>query len=122
MFNGKRIEQVEKQLEHLTNLLESNEIKQLRKDSEELKKIKELLSHVKFKIKETRVVENQETGRTSVVVVYELPRIVLDLDEEGNPNKDNFFYSTNMLNMISLDDMSKFQQKLRLAKQKIKIK
>ena len=122
MFNKKKLEAIEAQLKHLTDLLESGEIKQLKKDSEELKKTKELLSHVRFKIKDTRVVENQETGGVSVVVTYELPRIVLELDENGNPNKNDFFYSTNMLNMISLEDMGNFQNQLRMAKTRIKIK
>lgn len=104
----------------LVDLLESNEIKQLRKDSEELKTLKSLLAHVKFRIKDTRVVENQETGRTNVVVTYELPRVVLDLDENGKPNKNDFFYATNMLDMISLEDMSSFQNVLRNAQSRRK--
>jgi len=104
----------------LVDLLESNEIKQLRKDSEELKKLKSLLAHVKFKIKDVRVVDNQENGRTNVVVTYELPRVVLDLDENGKPNKNDFFYATNMLDMISLEDMSKFQSVLRNAQNRRK--
>ena len=122
LVSKKKIENIEAQIKHLTDLLESNEIKQLKKDSEELKKTKELLSHVRFKIKETRVLENQETGGVSLVVTYELPRVVLELDENGNPNKNDFFYSTNMLDMISLEDMSKFQDQLRMAKTRIKIK
>ena len=122
LVSKKRIENIENQLKKLTELLEGNEIKQLKKDSEELKKIKELLSHVHFKIKETRVTEDQQAGGVSLVVIYEMPRVVLTLDENGNPNKDEFFYSTNMLNMISLEDMSKFQDQLRMAKTRIKIK
>jgi len=119
---SKQLDSIEANLQNLVNLLESGEIQRLKKDSEELKKTKELLSHVRFKIKDTRVVENQQTGRVSVVVTYELPRIELVLDEDGNPNKDDFFYSTNMLDMISLEDMGKFQDQLRLAKSRIKIK
>lgn len=116
----KQLDAIQEQLNHLTDLLESGEVKKWQKDSEELKKTKELLSHVKFRIKETRVVDNQETGGVSVVVAYELPRIVLNLDENGNPPKNDFFYSTNMLNMISLEDMSNFQKNLRVAQSKIK--
>ncbi len=116
----KQLNAMEEKLDHLTDLIESNEVKQLRKDSEELRQLKSLLSHVKFKIKDTRVVEDQTTGQISVVVVYELPRIVLDLDESGQPPKNDFFYSTNMLNMISLEDMANFQKVLRHAQTKIK--
>ena len=118
----KQLNNIEESVKHLVELLEGNEIQKLRKDSEELQKLKELLSHVKFKIKDTRVVDDQSTGVVSVIVTYELPRIVLTLDENGNPNKDEFFYSTNMLNMISLEDMSKFQKELRLAQTRVKIK
>ena len=120
MFNKKKIIDLEKKVDKLTALLESNEIKQLRKDSDELKKTKELLSHVKFKIKETRVVENQDNGNISIIVTYEMPRIVLELDENGRPNKNDFFYSSNMLDMISLEDMSKFQDKLKAAQTRVK--
>ena len=119
---SKQLDSIEANLQNLVTLLESGEIQRLKKDSEELKKTKELLSHVRFKIKDTRVIENQQTGSVSVVVTYELPRIELTLDENGNPNKDDFFYSTNMLDMISLEDMGKFQDQLRLAKTRIKIK
>ena len=108
--------ETQENVKKLVALLESNEVKQLRKDSEELKKLQALLAPIKFKIKNTQVGTNQDNGRTIVIVTYELPRIVLELDENGNPNKNEFFYSTNMLDMISLEDMSKFQDALRLAK------
>ena len=107
-------------VDKLVDLLESNEIKQLKKDSEELTKIKSLLSHVKFKVKNVQVAENQNTGYPSIIVTYELPRVILNLDENGVPSKDDFFYSTNMLNMISLEDMSKFQEALYRVQSKIK--
>lgn len=120
MFTKQKIIDLEKKVDKLTALLESNEIKQLRKDSDELKKTKELLSHVKFKIKETRIVENQDNGNVSIIVTYEMPRIVLELDENGSPNKNDFFYSSNMLDMISLEDMSRFQDKLKAAQTRVK--
>ena len=76
---------IEEKVNKMVDLLESNEVKQLRKDSEELKKIKSLLAHVKFKIKNVNVITNQETGRPNIIVTYELPRVVLELDENGNP-------------------------------------
>lgn len=110
--------ETDENVKKLVALLESNELKQLRKDSEELKKIKSLLAHVKFKIKDTKVMPNQDTGKMNVVVTYELPRIILELDENGNPSKNDFFYASNMLDMISLEDMSKFQNVLRNARKK----
>lgn len=114
----KLLTELNAKLDHLTALLESGEVQQWKKDSEELKKTKELVSHVKFKIKDVRIVEDTDTGKQRVVVVYELPRVVLELDENGNPNKNDFFYSSNMLDMISLEDMSLFQKVLRNRKRK----
>ena len=112
----KSTKEILEKLDSLKSLLESNELEQLRKDSAELKEIKSLISHVKFKIKDVRIVDNTDTGRQNVVVVYELPRIVLEIDENGNPNKNDFFYSSNRLDMISLEDMTKFQNVLRNVK------
>lgn len=114
----KLLTELNAKLDHLTALLESGEVQQWKKDSEELKKTKELVSHVKFKIKDVRIVEDTDAGKQRVVVVYELPRVVLELDENGNPNKNDFFYSSNMLDMISLEDMSLFQKVLRNRKRK----
>lgn len=115
----KKLNDIEQELKRISTFLEGDELAKLKKDSEELKKIKELLSHVHFKIKDVHVVDNTSTNYPTIVVTYELPKIILDIDEDGNPNKNDFFYSTNMLNMISLDDMAKFQDKLRIARSKI---
>lgn len=112
----KLLTELKAKIDHLAALLESGEVQQWKKDSDELKKTKELLSHVKFKIKDVRIVEDTNTGKQKVIVVYELPRIELELDENGNPNKNDFFYSSNMLDMISLEDMSYFQKILRNRK------
>ena len=121
MFEKKKqLDEIQKNMSRLVEMLEGDEFNKLKKDSEELAKTKELLSHVRFKIKDTRVVDNQDNSRIDVIVTYELPQIVLTLDENGNPNKNDFFYSTNMLNMISLEDMSKFQNVFRTAQARAK--
>ena len=114
MFNKKQsLIAIEQKIDHLTGLLEGDELNKLKHDSEELKEIKELLSHVKLKIKDVRVVND-----SSIVVNYDAPRVVIQLDDEGKPIKDEFFYATNMLNLISYEDMSKFSEILRKAKKK----
>lgn len=112
----KLVKELQEKVDHLSSLIESEEFKKLRKDSEELKEIKKLVSCVKFKIKSVSSFENQETNRTNIIVTYELPKVILELDEDGNPSKDDFFYASNMLNMISLEDMFKFQEFLKKTK------
>lgn len=88
----------------LTDLIKSKEYEQLKRDSEELKQIKELISHIKFKIRNVDLISDD-----TIQVVYELPRINLIMDENGKLSKNDFFYATNFLEMISLEDMNKFQ-------------
>lgn len=115
---SKRLASLESKVDKVTDLL-AGDLEKLRKDSAELAQIKELVSHVKLSLRDVRVVEN-DTGSVSVVVVYEPPRIVLTLDENGEPQKDEFFYSTNRLNMISSDAAAKILSTLDHARSKIK--
>ena len=115
----KRFKKLEADLAHLVDTVEGERVKKLTADSEKLTKTEELLSHIKFKVKSVQVVENQQTGRQSVIIQYELPKIILDIDENGKPNKNDFFYSSNILNMISLTDMKTIQDAIEKA-QKIK--
>ena len=113
MTRGKRIEET---VTKILSILESEELKNLQKDSQKLHELEELLKNVKFKIKKITVTENQETNLPRVIITYELPTVILDIDEHGEPNKDDFFYSSNMLNMIDLDDMQAVNKTLQNIK------
>lgn len=102
--------QILAQLKELTDLIKSDKFNQLQKDSEELAEIKELLSHVKFKVKNVKYINDNESK--TVQIIYELPKIILNVDENGNVDKNDFFYSTNRLEMISLEDMETIQDLL----------
>ena len=102
--------QILKEVQDLSNLVKGKEFEKLKKDSEELQKINSLLANIKFKVKDIKYYEEDE----AVKITYELPKIVLYLDENGKvANKNDFFYSTNMLELISLEDMMKIQDFLR---------
>lgn len=104
--------QILQRLEELTDFVKSKEYEKLKQDSEELKRIRELLSHIHFKVKEVQYYEENET----VQIRYELPVVNLKIDENGNPNKNDFFYSTNVLEMISFEDMEKIANYLERVK------
>lgn len=99
--------QLLKEIQELSALIKGNTFSQLKKDSEELHRIQELLSHVKFKVKDIKYFKDDNAVR----IVYELPKIALPLDENGKvAKKDDFFYSTNVLELISLEDMLMIQE------------
>lgn len=104
--------QILAQLNELTDLIKSEEFERYKRDSEELKQIKELLAHIKFKIKDIKYIDGEV-----IQVVYELPRVRLTMDEEGKLSKNDFFYATNFLEMISLEDMQNFQKFVESIKQ-----
>lgn len=97
------------QLKELTDLIKSEQFEKFRKDSEELHEIQDLISHVRFKLKDIRLIVNEETTERTIQVTYELPRINLTISEDGQVSKDDFFYATNYLELISLEDMQKIQ-------------
>ena len=105
--------QILARIDELTNFIKSDEYNRLKSDSEELKRLKSLLSHIKFKIKDVNFYEDDNI----VQVRYELPTINLIIDEEGNPNKNEFFRSANMLELVSLEDMNKVLNVLNKIKQ-----
>ncbi len=97
--------QILAQLQELTDLIKSDEFNRLKKDSDELKRIESLLSHIHFKVKDVRIIDETQ----SVLITYEMPRIELKLDDKGEFIKDEFFYASNILELISLEDTQKIQ-------------
>ena len=104
--------QILARIDELTNLIKSDEFNHLKQESEELKRIKALLPNIKFKVKDI----NYYKENNVVQIRYELPVITLQLNEEGEPSRDEFFYATNVLEMISLEDMQKIMEYLEKCK------
>ena len=112
------LKQILERVQELENYIKSDEFNQLKQDSEELKTTKELLSHVKFKVKDINYFEDNN----SVQIRYELPIVNLQLDEQGEPDKNDFFYSVNMLEMIGLEDVNKILDYLEKVQTTINLK
>lgn len=108
MRTKKQLEELKAQVERLTQIIETQELVRLRRDSEELKELKELLSYVKIKVKNVQYFKQDNT----VQVRYELPFVNLKIDENGLPEKNNLFFSINALNLINIEDMKSIQKVL----------
>ena len=108
MRTKKQLEELRAQVERLTQIIETQELVRLRRDSEELKELKELLSYVKIKVKNVQYFKQDNT----VQVRYELPFVNLKIDENGLPEKNNLFFSINALNLINIEDMKSIQKVL----------
>lgn len=90
--------------------------------TEKAKKYDELMSYLKkinFNI-EKIIPTVDDLGNTKYCITYKSPTIIQEFDEEGNPVKNDFIYSINMLNLVSVEDWSKLQQIYDSEKQKNK--
>ena len=76
----------------------------------------ELLKHVKFVVKRADTMFNQNTLSYGVVVEYELPKVQVDFEVGGEQMTNDRLRASNMLDLISFDDMQKIKQALDEAK------
>ena len=110
------------------------DIKQIKKTVEEIyssnakivtekaKKYDELMSYLKninFCI-EKIIPAVDDLGNTKYAITYKSPTIIQEFDHEGNPIKNDFIYSINMLNLVSVEDWKKLQRIYDEQKQKNK--
>lgn len=107
----KRLDEIQTSVNELTKIVKTQELERLRKESEELKNIKKLLSNIRLHVKKVEEVQDGDIQR-KVKIVYELPIIILKYDDNGKLIKNNFFYSINALDLISYDDMKRISKVL----------
>lgn len=114
----RKIKQLEQDLKELTNIVKNEEYKTFKRDSESLKKTRELLDLIKIKVKDVRIVLDQEKLENCVEIRYEIPKISIFFDENGDPIKNEMFYAINALNLISLEDMGRIKKEFDTIKNK----
>lgn len=115
--------QLQKQVTELTNevkeiskIVVTNELKTLREKEKLYKEQTELLSNVKFRVKNAKIVSSDD-GTKKLVVTYQLPVISIPLDESGKPSEKNlFFYSVNALEMVGIEDYETIEKALSEAR------
>lgn len=112
---NEKIESLTREIEKLNKIVVTNELKKLRIKEQEYKEQTELLSNIKFRIKNIKMSED-DNQQNSLIITYQLPVITIPLDENGKPKEKNlFFYSVNALNLLSIQDFELLSQKLREA-------
>ena len=90
--------------------------------TEKARKYDELMSYLKninFNIDKI-IPAVDDLGNTKYGVTYKSHTIIQEFDHEGNPIKNDFIYSINMLNLVSVEDWAKLQQIYDAEKQKVK--
>lgn len=75
----------------------------LRTENARLKEKEQLISRIRFKLKSVAYLE--EDG--IILVKYEIPPVKVRVNENGEIQKNDFFYSVNKLQLLSLEDLKK---------------
>ena len=101
----KDIKEIKETVDKINNSIAKDTLQKLSK----LEELEKNLSHISFKVK--NIVEKyEEDGNKSLKIEYIVEPIKLVFDANGEMFFDNKFYSINMLNLISFDDMNKIQK------------
>ena len=93
-----------------------------KKITEKAKKYDELISYLKninFSIDKI-IPAVDEFGNTKYAITYKSPSVFQEFDHNGEPIKNDFIYSINMLNLVTVEDWAKLQRIFDEEKQKNK--
>ena len=116
MLNKKerlQLAQMQKSIEELEKAIEMNELRRLRAVETKYKEMTKDLQNVKLQVKTVKYVKAEGT----VTIIYEAPAVILNVEDNGEIDFNQVFYSINMLNLISGEDMIKIQKELNKVKQ-----
>lgn len=93
----KDIKEIKEQLNIIKNELSLEIIRK----AEGYDRLKKLLEEIYFDVE---LVESLDyNGETQYEVIYKNPKVMLNFDEYGEPIKNDFFYSMNMLNLLTIE-------------------
>jgi len=89
----------------LKNIVKTQELIKLRNENARLKEKEQLISKIKFRLKDIAyLVEENE-----ILAKYDVPALKISFNYDGKINKNDMFYAINKLQLISLEDMKKIQ-------------
>ena len=111
MFFGKKqkekydneIARLRHEIADLTQIIKTQELIKLRAENAKLKEKEQLISKIRFQLKDVAYLE--EDG--IVLVKYVIPNVKVPVNDKGEILKNDFFYAVNKLQLISFEDMKK---------------
>lgn len=110
-----QVDELTNAVKKLTDMVITDEVRKLKEKEKLYEEQTKLLSDVKFRVKSAKVTEDG-----NVVVIYQLPMITIQLDENGDPvERIPFFYAVNALEMVSIQDYQTIEKALIEAKNNI---
>lgn len=99
----KEIASLKHEIEDLRQIIKTQELIKLRAENARLKEKEQLISKVGFKLKNIAYLEEEGI----ILVRYEIPAVKVRVNENGEIQRNDFFYATNKLQLLSFSDMKK---------------
>ena len=91
------------QVADLTNIVKTQELIKLRTENARLKEKEELISKIRFRLKDVAYLKEEGF----ILVKYDVPFVKVPVNEDGEVQKNELFYAINKLQLLSLDDLKK---------------
>ena len=91
------------EVEDLRQIIKTQELIHLRSENARLKEKEQLISRIRFKLKSASYLEEEGI----ILVKYEIPNVKVRVNEQGEVQKNDFFYAVNKLQLLSLEDLKK---------------
>lgn len=91
------------EIEDLRQIIKTQELIKLRAENARLKEKEQLISKVGFKLKNIAYLEEEGI----ILVRYEIPPVKVHVNENGEIQRNDFFYATNKLQLLSFSDLKK---------------
>ena len=98
-----QIAELKHEIKDLTQIIKTQELLKLREENARLKEKEQLISKVRFKLKNIGYLEEEGV----ILVKYEIPPVKVYVNEEKEIQKNELFYAINKLQLLSLDDLKK---------------
>lgn len=105
-----------KELKSDVKEIKDNLSKDIIEKAQKYDQLKELLEEIYFDVE---LVESFDyNGETQYEIIYKNPKVMLNFDEYGDPIKNEFFYSMNMLDLLTREANEKIYNILKKEKNK----
>jgi len=106
-----KLKNIENSVANLKDFIASHELVKLQEKSRKLSETEALLKNISIHVKNAGYFED-DNGHKHLKVVYYIPSIIMDVDEEYNIQRNEMFRSLNMLNLVSPEDWNIIQTQI----------
>lgn len=108
---NEKLLKIENSIQDLREFLANNQLQKLQQQSKKLLETEQLLKNVKIKVKNASYFED-DSGNKHLRVSYNMPTIIIDIDDNFNMSRNEMFRSVNLLDLVDANDWNIIQKEI----------